>query len=219
MKEDRLLQWFTDLEGQLADPDLTAALSNEGYVDRDLWIGWATSCENLLSDVYGRRSKFLERFLEVIEYCYDEPKAHYVLQLHALFRSAKNEYINGYNDINMQITGVVLGNFTALTKEALSAGHDHVAAVLGSAALEDTLKRYAMSKGISSADAAMTEVINALKAKRLLPSGTLRALQPMPKLRNLALHANWDKLSSVEIVSLIAFVEAFLIKHFHAADQ
>jgi len=36
----------------------------------------------------------------------------------------------------------------------------------------------------------------------------------MPKLRDYAMHANWAKLSSADVGSIIGFVEQFLLAHF-----
>ena len=219
MNEDRVRRWCRDLEEQLKGTELRMAISENGYIKPELWIGWATSCDNLLTLVYGSRSRYCTKFREACEECEAEPTTRSVLAMHALFRSAKNDYIKGYVDIDLKITGDVLGNFVALAKEALNAEHVEVASVLASASLEDALKRYASANGIDTEDSTMTEVINALKAKGLIPRGTSRALQPMPAIRNLALHANWENLSVVEIGSLIGFVETFLLKNFQADER
>jgi hypothetical protein len=219
MNEDRLRRWFEGLEEQITDDhELEMALSSD-YPEPELWIGWATSCANLLDLLYGPNSRFYKRFHETLENCLSTPSQRLVLSLHALFRSAKAEYLGGYVDFNLKITGDVLGNFVALAKEALGAGHKDVASVLASAALEDALKRYAIANCIDAEDAEMSQVISALKSKGLIQRGTSKALQPLPSIRNFALHANWDKLTEVEIGGLIGFVEAFLIKHFQAEDR
>ena len=60
----------------------------------------------------------------------------------------------------------------------------------------------------------MPEVINALKSKGLIKGGQNRLLQALPKIRNLALHAQWDKFSELEVGSVLGYVEQFLLKHF-----
>ena len=36
----------------------------------------------------------------------------------------------------------------------------------------------------------------------------------MPKIRDYAMHANWDKLSDTDVSSIIGFVEQFLLTSF-----
>ena len=221
MREDRVLQWFEDLEDQFTrNESLQRALSARGgYVEQELWVGWATSCESLIGLAYGPRSLYGERFGDAREECEMESKVHAVRKMHALFWSPKNDYLKDYAGIELQISGDILGDFVALAKEALNAGHVEVASVLASSALEDALKRYAIANGIDAGDSTMDKVISALKSKGLIKGGTSKALQPMPTIRNYALHANWDKLSPVEIGSLIGFLEAFLIRHFQADER
>ena len=62
----------------------------------------------------------------------------------------------------------------------------------------------------------MQEVINALKSKGLVAGAQKSLLDAMPKVRNHALHANWDKISETEVSSVIGFVEQFLLSKFSA---
>jgi hypothetical protein len=68
-----------------------------------------------------------------------------------------------------------------------------VAAVLPSAALEDALKRYASLRGLNVDGKVMQEVINALKAKGLVGGSQKSLLDSMPKVRDAAMHADWQK--------------------------
>ena len=76
-----------------------------------------------------------------------------------------------------------------------------------------------MANEIDTGDRGMSEVINALKSKGLIQRATSKILGPMPKLRDFALHAEWDKLSEPAINSLIAFVDQFPIKHFRTWEE
>lgn len=60
----------------------------------------------------------------------------------------------------------------------------------------------------------MQEVINSLKSKGLVAGAQKTILDTMPRVRNLALHADWDKLSEPEVNSVIGFVEQFLVTKF-----
>ena len=60
----------------------------------------------------------------------------------------------------------------------------------------------------------MNEVINALKAKSLVFGAQKSLLSAMPKIRNYAMHADWDKISEPDVSSVIGFVEQFLLSNF-----
>lgn len=86
--------------------------------------------------------------------------------------------------------------------------------MLVSAALEDSLKRYATANGLNVDNGSMMAVINALKSKGLV-SGTYKTLlNAMPKIRNYAMHADWEKISEPDVKSVIGFVEQFLLTKF-----
>jgi len=60
----------------------------------------------------------------------------------------------------------------------------------------------------------MSEVINALKSNNLV-SGTKKSLlERMPKIRNLAMHAKWEKIRSEDVSAVIGYVERFLLNEF-----
>ena len=106
------------------------------------------------------------------------------------------------------------GDFIVLAKQSLAEGYKDVAAVLASAALEDSLKRYAIANGLSVDDGSMTGVINALKSKGLVSGAQKSLLDAMPKIRNYAMHADWEKISEPDVNSIIGFVEQFLLNKF-----
>ena len=60
----------------------------------------------------------------------------------------------------------------------------------------------------------MSEVINALKSKRLVSGAQRSLLDAMPRIRNFAMHANWEKISEPDVNSIIGFVEQFLLQKF-----
>ena len=139
------------------------------------------------------------------------------MALRGLFLSAKNDFDGGYVfNVDLRVSGEVFGDFVELAKHALSEGHKDVAAVLASAALEDALKRFAFVNGLLVDGQTMQEVINALKSKGLVAGAQKSLLDAMPKVRNHALHANWDKISETEVSSVIGFVEQFLLSKFSA---
>lgn len=110
----------------------------------------------------------------------------------------------------------MFGDFVALAKQSLSEGHKDVAAVLACAALEDALKRFAASNGLKVDDKSMQEVVNSLKGAGLVSGAQKTLLDAMPRIRNLALHADWAKLTEPDVNSVLGFVEQFLLTKFSA---
>jgi hypothetical protein len=177
------------------------------------WMRWATSAQSLIRAVYGEDAPHYQNFLQAIKDCngYD----HEVMVLRGVFLAAKDDFDGGYVfNVDLRVSGEIFGDFVALAKQALSEGNKDVAAVLACTALEDALKRYAISGGLSVDGKTMQEVVNALKTKGLVAGAQKSILDTMPKVRNAALHADWSKLSEPEVASVIGFVEQFLLTKF-----
>ena len=129
--------------------------------------------------------------------------------------AAKSDFEGGYIfDLEKALSGEILGDFVTLAKAVLKDGNKDVAAVLASAALEDALKRYARDNSLNVDEKVMQEVVSALKSKGLVSGAQKSLLDTMPKLRDYAMHANWDKLTNEDVGSIIGFVEQFLLSHF-----
>ena len=183
------------------------------YVPSGVWQEWATSCQSLIKAVFGEDSPHYTNFAERARVCGGRESG--IEALRGIFRSAKEDFEGGYVfNIDLRISGEVFGSFVTLAKQALADGQKDVAAVLASAALEDALKRYANANGLNVDGRTMQEVVNALKTKGLVPGAQKTLLNTMPKIRNYAMHANWDKLSEPEVGSIIGFVEHFLLTRF-----
>lgn len=183
------------------------------HVKEGDWMRWGTSAQNLILAVFGEGSPHYLNFLKALEKCggwdYD------VLTLRGIFLSAKDDFDGGYVfNVDMRVSGEVLGDFVVLAKQSLAEGHMNVAAVLASAALEDALKRYANEEGLNVEGRTMQEVVNALKGAGKVSGAQKTLLDSMPKIRNIALHADWSKLSEPDVNSVIGFVEQFLLSKF-----
>ena len=132
-----------------------------------------------------------------------------------IFEGAFREYEAGFfPSLSATISGELFGDFVKLAKRCLSEGHKDPAAVVASAALEDVLKRYATLQGLDVKDKSMQDVVGALKSKGLVGGAQKSLLDIMPKIRDYAMHANWEKIRAEDVSSIIAFVEQFLISHF-----
>lgn len=177
------------------------------------WMRWATSAQSLIRAAFGEDTPHYRNFLHSIKECrgYDDE----IMALRGVFLAAKDDFDGGYVfNVDLRVSGEVFGDFVALAKQALSEGNKDVAAVLACAALEDALKRYAISSRLSVDGKTMQEVVNALKASGLVAGAQKSILDTMPKVRNAALHADWSKLSEPDVASVIGFVEQFLLTKF-----
>jgi hypothetical protein len=183
------------------------------FVPDGQWRQWATSAQSLIRAVLGENSPHYQNFTALYAKCRGE--MHEVNEMNAVFLSAKDDFDGGYVfDVDLRVSGEVFGDFVVLARHALLEGHKDVAAVLASAALEDALKRYALAKELDVGDKTMQDVVNLLKGAGLVGGAQKTLLDAMPKLRNAALHAQWDKLTEPDVNSIIGFVESFLLTKF-----
>ncbi|OGJ86865.1 MAG: hypothetical protein A2487_18260 [Candidatus Raymondbacteria bacterium RifOxyC12_full_50_8] len=182
-------------------------------VDSEIFQEWAVSVLNLFSIAFGENNTHFRAF----KYHYDNFHgwAGGFSKCWGVFKAAKNDFEGGYVlSVERTISGEVLGDFILLAKNALKSNNVYVAAVLACAALEDALKRYARANSLNVDEKPMQEVVSALKAKGLVSGASKTLLDTMPKIRDYALHANWEKISPPDVSSVIGFVEQFLQENF-----
>ena len=212
MLNEKFLQRFEELQKESDslpfEQDGRICYARSGSLEK-----WATSCQNLIRAVFGEESPHYINFTSALDkYSGYESE---VRGLQGVFQSAKEDFEGGYVfNVDLQISGEVFGDFVVLAKQSLTEGHKDVAAVLASAALEDALKRYANAAGLNIDNQSMVEVINALKSEGLVSGAQKSLLDAMPKIRNSAMHANWEKISGPDVSSVIGFVEQFLLTKF-----
>lgn len=182
------------------------------FVDREKATQWGVSCLNILRIVFGVDSDHYAKFDSQFK---DFPEYSAVNAAFGILKSGLDDYSNGYVfDLQTSISGEIFQDFVELAKRALAEGNKDVAAVLACSALEDTLKRYAQKKGLAVDDKDMADVVAALKSQGLVSGAQKTLLNTMPKIRNYAMHANWDKITEPDVNSVIGFVEQFLITYF-----
>ncbi len=205
---------FNELKAQFeAMPFHPNSTRSGTHVPSGFWEQWATSAQNLIRAVFGENSPHYTNFINAFKKCagYDDD----VNVLKGIFLSAKDDFEGGYVfDVDLRVSGEVFGDFVAIAKQALSEGHKDVAAVLACAALEDTLKRFATANDLDVGEKSMQEVVGALKSKGLVSGAQKSLLDTMPRIRNYAMHADWEKISAPDVSSVIGFVEQFLLSHF-----
>jgi hypothetical protein len=210
---DKFKKRFSELEDQ--SKRIAAKPSSMGgpyYATAD-YLGWAVAAQNLILAVFGEASPHYTNFVSTLEKCKQSQRG--VDALVVVFVSAKDAFENGYVfNVELAVSGELFGDFVATAKHALSEGHKDVAAVLACAALEDTLKRYALINGLTIDGNSMQDTVNALKSKGLVTGAQKTLLDSMPKLRDYAMHANWDKIDAPAVNSVIGYVEQFLLSKF-----
>jgi hypothetical protein len=211
--EEKITTRFTELDKLFSVIPMLRNESGHGYHSDGAWRQWATSAQHLIVSTFGKGSIHTENFSNLYARCvgYDDELS----GLLAIFRSAMDDHKSGFAaNFELSVSGEIFGDFVKLAKQTLSEGHKDVAAVLASAALEDALKRFATASGIDTENQDMQGTINALKAKGFVSGAQKTLLDVMPRIRNFALHADWEKLTEPEVNSLIGFVEQFLLTRF-----
>lgn len=206
---------FDELKAQIdAMPRrANSGMSGYNFASGD-WQKWGTSAQSLILAVFGENSPHYVNFLTGFKECsgYDTS----VNVLKGIFLSSKEDFEGGYVfNVELRISGEIFGDFISMAKHSLSEGHKDVAAVLACAALEDTLKKFASNNNLDVSEKSMQEVVNALKSKSLVSGAQKSLLDSMPKIRDFAMHANWEKLSAPDVNSVIGFVEQFLLTKFN----
>jgi hypothetical protein len=214
--DEKIKKRFTDLAEFATNIEQNARLLEKTvtlHVNMGDFEEWATSVLGLLQSVFGENSPYYKGFLTARQKC--DGYLSQFLVCRGSFQAAYEDYSGGYiTGVEKTISGEVLGDLVALAKEALHEGNKDAAAVLAGAALEDSLKRYASQNGLTVSGKNMSEVVSALKSKGLVQGGQKTLLDDMPKLRDYAMHAEWDKLTPESVASIIGFVEQFLLSHF-----
>jgi len=213
---DTFAQRFSELEAAFRQLPYHSSQYSGRYVTKGKWHQWATSAENLIKASFGEASPHFGNFSKLYEQCSGSEDD--VASLFSVFSSAKEDFVGGYVfNVDLRVSGEVFGDFVSLARTALSEGHKDVAAVLACAALEDALKRFGVSHGLAVSDKDMSEVINALKGAGLVAGAQKTLLNAMPRIRNIALHAEWGKIAEPDVNSVIGFVEQFLLTKFSDA--
>jgi hypothetical protein len=184
--------------------------------DAEAFYAWAASVLHLLHGVFGPESPHFVSFENELKAISNN----YVTERHfqacrGIFLGAKSDVDGGYL-FNLQATlaGEIFGDLVTAARAALADGNHAVASVLACAALEDALKRFAASNGLATEGKTMDEVVNALKSKGLVAGAQKSLLSALPKIRNAAMHAEWEKLTPQDAGSVIGYVEQFLLSHF-----
>jgi hypothetical protein len=119
-------------------------------------------------------------------------------------------------NLRREVTGEVLADLLQLAKAALNegtVGGKNVAAVLVAAAFEDTLRRLgALCCGIHTREP-LSDILLSLKTADILKGSQVGVVQSHFQFRNDAMHADWDKIDTVAVGTVIGLVQELLLKH------
>lgn len=210
--DDAIKKRFEDLDN--AERQVVGHRDGPGYLDNRSWQQWSNNVMNLFITVFGKDSNYYNNFKSIYDHP-GHPRTDTLESAIGIFRGAKLDYESGFIfSLRNEISGEIFGDFVALAKASLKEGQKDVAAVLACAALEDALKNYAIQHQLQVEDKTMQEVVSALKSKGLVSGAQKALLNAMPKIRNYAMHANWDKITAEDVGSVIGFVEQMLLRHF-----
>ncbi len=188
----------------------------DSFADPEQFYAWASSALAAIQTSFGADSPHYVNFQnEMTSISNNYVWTNRFNSIRGIFLGAKSDIDRGHIfDLQRSMSGELFGDFVAAAKAALAEGHHTVATVLACAALEDALKRYAVSQGLQVEGQPMDAVVNALKSKGLVTGAQKALLSAMPKVRNNAMHAEWDKLTPQDAGSVIGFVEQFLLVNF-----
>jgi hypothetical protein len=202
---------FSKLDISLVEEDSEAPKVHEAY----------GSTLNILSNLFGAKSPQVKSLIDQRKQIVSKKySTEYELRetchlVYGILASVKNDINAGLiTNIVIQASGAIIGDFLAIAKNELKNGNKDVAAVLSSAALEDSLKRKAEEFSIKTEGKDLSQIINALKSQGIFSGAETPIVSSYVKLRNSAMHADWAKIQGADVGSLIGFLEPFLIKNF-----
>lgn len=133
-------------------------------------------------------------------------------------KNLKAEVDAGFvGSLQQTITGEVISDFVGLARHIIDQDQTeagkNVAAVLGAAAFEDTLRRLAAKHSIPHFEK-LADVLNELKTVGILQGSQVGIANGYLNFRNSALHAQWDRIDMSGVGSILGFVEKLLLTHF-----
>lgn len=183
-------------------------INHRSFADREQSHAWSASALNLLERAFGRDATLTTRFRESL------PKGAVsqrdVQSSLGLFIAARDEFSLGFIEgVRREISDEFVVDMCLHSESLLADGHRESAAVLAASALEDCFKRRAEEHGVDTEGKMLSEYINALKSVGILSGATAKLVTAFPKFRNNAMHADWEKITDAEVLSVCAFLKSF----------
>jgi hypothetical protein len=176
---------------------------------------------SILTALYGAGSAQLVAFSAGCEAIAKQKMGIFPVELrrhaYGAITNAKAEMEAGLaGSLRLQVTGEVLADLVVLGKEVLARGTEgakNVAAVMIAAAFEDLIRRMGAELAGVAGRPSLQEVLTVLKDAGILKGGAIGTAQSFLQFRNDSLHADWAKVSHVQVESCVAFIDAMLVTH------
>jgi uncharacterized protein YutE (UPF0331/DUF86 family) len=122
-----------------------------------------------------------------------------------LLKGAKDEWDNGsLGKIEYIFAGETFDNFLDHASEYHKGNKRIEASVLASAVLEDTMKKIATKNGVDADGKTLDPLIDDLVKANVFTPVKAKSIKAYAGVRNLALHAEWDKFDISDVGKLIA---------------
>jgi len=167
---------------------------------------WLTSASNLIHFVVSPKMPLAmecDRLMEDPDLKQGVPSRILVLML-GLLMGAKEEWDHGLlGKIEYIVAGATFDDFLDHAAQYHKGNKKMEAAVLGSAVLEDTVKKIAQKNGIQTCGKTLEPLINALVKANVLTSVKGKRVKAYAGVRNHALHAEWEKFEISDVGDLI----------------
>jgi hypothetical protein len=193
---------------------------SDGAIASELYSGAVT----MLGLTHGENSSQMGALREAVASNQKSDKAEYLITLGIFTASAgclkslKREVEAGLvGDLRREVTGEVLSDLLQLAKAAIDEGTEggkNVAAVLVSAAFEDTIRRLGALHCAIHTREALPDILLRLKTAGILKGSQVGVVQSHFQFRNDAMHADWNKIDVVSVKTVMALVQELLLKHF-----
>lgn len=188
----------------------------EGSGQRGLaeWHERIAGTMTLLSAVYGENSPQQQTLVNVLKS--NGPDIANIAAIGQL-RNLKSELQAGLvGSLRLTLTGGVLGDLLVLARELFDENPSRfkIPAVLAAAAFEDTLRRLAREKSGVDDRRKLGAVIEELRTHRVVTDAQNTIAVGHLKLRNDALHGDWEQIERASVASMLAFTEEMILKHF-----
>lgn len=135
--------------------------------------------------------------------------------LKAILQNLKVEIEYGLlTSLENRAAGEIYGDMISMSRQLFDENQKEASVILACGALEDSMKKIALKNGLDVYESDLSQVVNSLKGAGLLKGTQAGLIQSFVKLRNKAFHAQFDKIEMPEILSLISFIQQFLLENF-----
>ncbi len=186
------------------DGELHNIFRGDGVAD---FHGWLTAVANLINTVAPAGSFYIEECDRLFGHKWMETgmPSQVVLKMHGLLRSAREDWHGGLlRRIEYIVVAAAFDDFLDHAAYYHKGNKKVEAAVLGSAVLEDTIKRIASRHSVATDGRSLEQLIEALVAADVFTPVKAKRVKGYAGVRNHALHAEWDKFDIRDAGELIS---------------